>query len=57
LNDLFIDVNPIPVKQAMELLGYPVGPCRMPLVDMDPAKIEQLKNSINKVGLQEHINV
>lgn len=32
---LFVDVNPIPVKEAMNLMGMNVGKCRMPLVDMD----------------------
>ena len=31
-NVLFCDVNPIPVKAAMNLLGYQAGPCRLPLV-------------------------
>ncbi|MDR1806200.1 MAG: 4-hydroxy-tetrahydrodipicolinate synthase [Clostridium sp.] len=30
-NDLFADVNPIPVKEAMNLMGFDVGPCRLPL--------------------------
>lgn len=33
---LFLDVNPIPVKQAMRAMGYDVGRCRLPLCDMDP---------------------
>jgi len=31
---LFMDVNPIPVKEAMNLMGCDVGPCRLPLVEM-----------------------
>ncbi len=34
MNVLFCDVNPIPVKEAVNQLGYAAGPCRMPLVDM-----------------------
>lgn len=34
IDALFCDVNPIPVKQAMNLLGYNAGPCRLPLYDM-----------------------
>ena len=34
INDLFMEVNPIPVKDAMNQLGMPSGPCRMPLLDM-----------------------
>lgn len=32
---LFVEVNPIPVKEAMNLMGMNVGKCRMPLVDMN----------------------
>ncbi len=35
---LFWDVNPIPVKAAMNMMGLNVGPCRMPLVEMDDDK-------------------
>ena len=31
---LFCDVNPMPVKYAMSLLGIPVGPCRLPLTEL-----------------------
>lgn len=45
---LFSDVNPIPVKEAMNIMGMDVGKCRLPLVDMDEAArenlIKQLKN-------------
>lgn len=41
---LFIDVNPIPVKQAMNLLGMDVGECRLPLLKMSESQIEALKN-------------
>ena len=32
INNLFADVNPIPVKEALNIMGFGVGPCRMPLV-------------------------
>lgn len=35
---LFWDVNPIPVKAAMNMMGLNVGPCRLPLVEMDDDK-------------------
>ena len=50
-NALFIDVNPIPVKEAMNLMGKDVGECRLPLVKMEEAKIEKLKAELEKVGL------
>ena len=31
---LFSDVNPIPVKEAMNQMGYAAGPCRLPLTEM-----------------------
>ena len=31
---LFVDVNPIPVKEAVNLMGFEAGPCRMPLCPM-----------------------
>ncbi|NLL63507.1 MAG: 4-hydroxy-tetrahydrodipicolinate synthase [Ruminococcaceae bacterium] len=34
INKLFMDVNPIPVKEAMNIMGYEVGECRMPLAPL-----------------------
>jgi len=50
-NAMFIDVNPIPVKEAMNLMGKNVGECRLPLVKMEAAKIEKLRAELAKVGL------
>lgn len=50
-NAMFIDVNPIPVKEAMNLMGKNVGECRLPLVKMESAKIEKLRAELAKVGL------
>ncbi len=50
-NAMFIDVNPIPVKEAMNLMGKDVGECRLPLVKMEAAKIEKLRAELAKVGL------
>ena len=41
---LFCEVNPIPVKAAMKLLGYDCGECRMPLTPIRQQNLEQLKN-------------
>lgn len=49
---LFIEVNPIPVKTAMNLLGMDVGNLRLPLVDMAPDTLEKLKTSLTNVGLE-----
>lgn len=48
---LFLDVNPIPVKQAMRAMGYEVGPCRLPLCDMDPTNAEKLYKTLKQYGL------
>ena len=45
-----ICVNPIPVKAAMNLMGYQVGPCRMPLAEMDAVSLNKLKASLNRRG-------
>ncbi|HHY78492.1 MAG TPA: 4-hydroxy-tetrahydrodipicolinate synthase [Clostridiales bacterium] len=52
LNDaLFCEVNPIPVKTAMNLLGYEVGPLRLPLTSMSDKNLEYLKNTLKSFGL------
>ena len=43
INALFCDVNPIPVKEAMNILGFNAGKCRLPLCELDEAKKELLK--------------
>jgi len=48
---LFIEVNPIPVKAAMNLMNMNVGKCRMPLVDMSEKNLEILKNALKEYGL------
>lgn len=40
---LFSEVNPIPVKAAMKLLGYDCGPCRLPLSAISPEGLNKLK--------------
>lgn len=43
---LFSDVNPIPVKAAMGMIGFDCGPCRLPLGPLSPEKIVQLKSAL-----------
>ncbi len=50
-NDLFIDVNPIPVKEAMNMMGMGVGPCRLPLYEMTDAAKATLRATLAKHGL------
>ncbi|MGL4867856.1 MAG: 4-hydroxy-tetrahydrodipicolinate synthase [Cetobacterium sp.] len=47
---LFVEVNPIPVKKAMNLLGKNIGGCRLPLGDMEQKNIAFLENELKQVG-------
>ena len=51
INNLFIEVNPIPVKEAMNMMGMAAGPCRLPLCEMTDVHKENLKASLSKFGL------
>jgi 4-hydroxy-tetrahydrodipicolinate synthase len=51
INKLFIEVNPIPVKTAMNMLGYNAGNLRLPLCEMEPKNKEALKQAMLNVGL------
>jgi len=48
---LFVDVSPIPVKAAMNLMGMNVGKCRLPLVDMSEKDLAFLKKALQEYGL------
>ena len=48
---LFVEVNPIPVKHALNLMGFEVGPLRGPLSPMEPKNLEVLKNAMKNFGL------
>lgn len=50
-NALFAEVNPMPVKAAMNMLGLGVGGCRLPLCDVSEATSELLENELLKLGL------
>ena len=51
IDALFCEVNPIPVKTALNLMGKEVGPTRMPLSEMETATLEQLKTAMKNYGL------
>lgn len=51
INALFCEVNPIPVKAAMNLMGKEVGPLRLPLTEMEPQNQERLKKAMQDYGL------
>ncbi len=46
---MFCQVNPIPVKAAMALVGYDVGPCRMPLDDLTAENLARLEACLKKL--------
>lgn len=48
---LFFEVNPIPVKEAMNLLGMQVGGYRLPLYEMSDANKARLKDAMKEAGL------
>ena len=51
INALFSEVNPIPVKAAMNLQGKEVGPLRLPLTEMEPQNKEVLKKAMEDLGI------
>lgn len=50
-NGLFCDVNPIPVKEALNIMGFEVGECRLPLTRMSEDKIAKLRARMEALGL------
>ena len=52
INALFCEVNPIPVKTAMNMMGMEVGPLRMPLCEMEESNKETLAKAMKDYGLK-----
>ena len=52
INALFCEVNPIPVKTALNLMGMNVGPLRMPLCEMEESNKETLKKALQDFGIK-----
>ena len=50
-NALFCEVNPIPVKAALNLMGMGAGTLRMPLTDMEPANVARLEKAMKEYGI------
>ena len=48
---LFMDVNPIPVKEALNIMGFKAGECRLPLCSMTEEQIAKLKATMEPLGL------
>ncbi|MBR0435076.1 MAG: 4-hydroxy-tetrahydrodipicolinate synthase [Lachnospiraceae bacterium] len=51
ISALFVEVNPMPVKTAMNLMGMNVGPLRLPMCDMEEKNVEVLKKALKNYGL------
>ena len=52
INTLFSEVNPIPVKAALNLMGKEAGPLRMPLTEMDNANKAVLAQAMKDFGIK-----
>ena len=53
INALFCEVNPIPVKAALNLMGKEVGSLRLPLTEMEPQNREKLAEIMREYGILE----
>ena len=51
IDALFCEVNPIPVKTALNLMGKEVGPLRGPLCEMEEKNVERLKKAMENYGI------
>lgn len=51
IHSLFVEVNPIPAKKAMQLLGIDVGTPRLPLTELEPEHTELVKAKMQELGL------
>ena len=51
IDALFCEVNPIPVKTALNLMGKEVGPMRGPLCEMEEKNVERLKKAMKDYGI------
>ena len=51
INALFCEVNPIPVKAAMNLMGMDAGTLRLPLCDISESNLSVLRASMERMGL------
>ena len=51
-NALFSEVNPIPVKKALNLMGMQAGPLRAPLTEMEEEHVEALRKAMVDFGIK-----
>lgn len=52
IESLFCEVNPIPVKEALNMLGWEAGPLRMPLTPMEEEHKEKLRQAMKDFGIK-----
>ena len=52
IDALFCEVNPIPVKAAMNMIGWEAGPLRMALTEMEPQNQERLRKAMIDFGIE-----
>ena len=52
ISKLFCEVNPIPVKKAVNLMGMEVGGLRLPLTELTPQHTEELKKAMIDFGIK-----
>ena len=48
---MFVETNPIPVKTALRLMGFDVGPLRLPLIEPSDKSLEVIKNELKRIGV------
>jgi 4-hydroxy-tetrahydrodipicolinate synthase len=51
INSLFAEVNPVPVKAALKLMGLDSGTLRLPLIDISEPNLKRLMNAMTEYGL------
>ncbi|MBQ6802928.1 MAG: dihydrodipicolinate synthase family protein, partial [Oscillospiraceae bacterium] len=51
IDALFSDTNPVPAKEALNMLGKDFGPCRLPLGPMEASKKESLRETLEHYNL------
>uniref|UniRef100_UPI003FF08430 dihydrodipicolinate synthase family protein n=1 Tax=Agathobacter sp. TaxID=2021311 RepID=UPI003FF08430 len=52
IEKLFTEVNPIPVKAALNMMGMDVGPVRLPLTELEETHKNELKRAMSEVGIR-----
>ena len=51
MNAMFCDVNPVPVKEALNMMGFKCGKCRLPLYELSNENRSNVQSILRKYGL------